>query len=200
VNIDGDDPNHIKWLFERANQRAQTFGITGVNYRLTQGVIKHIIPAVASTNACIANICATEVFKLATNCSQFLNNYIVFNQSEGVYGYVFEAEKKDNCLGCNRNATQRHHLSFNKDDKLKQVIDFLCDNIHYQMKSPALTATKRDGSGSKTLYMTSIKSIEEKTKENLKKTLSQLDLFDGQEILVSDITTPQTLIFQLKFI
>ncbi len=62
-------------------------------------MIKHIIPAVASTNACIATITATEVFKLATSCSQFLNNYIVFNQSEGVYTYVFEAEKKADCLG-----------------------------------------------------------------------------------------------------
>ena len=49
-----------------------------LNYKL-----KHIIPAVASTNACIANLCATEAFKLATSCSQYLNNYIVFNQSEG---------------------------------------------------------------------------------------------------------------------
>lgn len=198
ASIDGDDPNHLKWLYEKAVDRANEFGISGVTYRLTQGVIKHIIPAVASTNACIATMCATEVFKLATSSSQFLNNYIVFNQAEGVYTYVFEAEKKPDCLGCNRNATMRRSLEFKSTDKLSKVIEFLCENIEYQMKSPALTATKLDGTGSKTLYMSSIKSIEEMTRPNLDKTLLELDLSNGQEILISDITTPQTLVFNLR--
>jgi ubiquitin-activating enzyme E1 C len=198
TNIDGDDPVHIKWLFEKSCERANEFGIEGVTYRLTQGVIKHIIPAVASTNACIATITATEVFKLATSCSQYLNNYVVFNQSEGVYTYVFEAEKKVDCLACNKNATLRRCLNFKSSDKLSDVIEFLCENIEFQMKMPALTATKLDGSGSKTLYMSSIKSIEEMTRSNLPKTLDELGLVNGQEILIADITTPQTLIFNLK--
>ena len=103
-----------------------------------------------------------------------------------------------NILACNRNATMRRSLHFNSSDKLSQLIGFLCDNIEFQMKSPALTATKHDGTGSKTLYMSSIKSIEEITRPNLNKTLADLGLFNGQEILVADVTTPQTLIFNLK--
>ena len=66
------------------------------------------------------------------------------------------------------------------------------------MKSPAITATKLDGSGSKTLYMTSIKSIEEMTRPNLEKTLEELGLECGQEILVADVTSPQTMVFNLQ--
>lgn len=163
-------------------------------------MIKHIIPAVASTNACIANMCATEVFKLATGSSQYLNNYVVFNQSEGIYTYKFEAEKKPDCLGCNRNATMRRALEFKRTDKLSKMIEYLCEHIELQMKSPALTATKPDGSGSKTLYMSSIRSLEEMTRANLDKTLDELGLVNDQEILVADITTPQTLIFNLKLV
>ena len=65
-----------------------------MTYRLTQGVVKRIIPAVASTNAVIAAACCTEVFKLATSACTPMNNYCVFNDSDGIYTYTYEQEKK----------------------------------------------------------------------------------------------------------
>lgn len=59
--MDGDDPQHVSWIYEKSVERAHQFNISGVTYRLVQGVIKNIIPAVASTNAVIAAVCATEV-------------------------------------------------------------------------------------------------------------------------------------------
>lgn len=61
ASLDGDDPQHLSWVYEKAQDRANQFHITGLSYRLVQGVLKNIIPAVASTNAVIASVCATEV-------------------------------------------------------------------------------------------------------------------------------------------
>jgi ubiquitin-activating enzyme E1 C len=33
VAIDGDDPAHISWIFEKSVERAMHYGIQGVTYR-----------------------------------------------------------------------------------------------------------------------------------------------------------------------
>lgn len=69
----------LVFLFFSADQS----GIQGVTYRLAQGVVKNIIPAVASTNAVIAAAAALEAFKIASSCATTLDNYLVFNDTDG---------------------------------------------------------------------------------------------------------------------
>ncbi|KAK4882144.1 hypothetical protein RN001_005463 [Aquatica leii] len=197
IAIDGDDPQHITWIYEKSLERALQFNITGVTYRLVQGVVKNIIPAVASTNAVIAAVCATEVFKLATSCCVPLNNYLVFNDVDGIYTYTFESEKKDNCLACSL-IPQNLPVEDPSKMKLKDLIELFCESTSYQMKSPGLT-TYINGKN-KTLYISTIKSIEERTRENLTKSLIELGLQNGSEILVTDLTSPNTLTVRLKFV
>lgn len=144
----------------------------------------------------IAAACATEIFKLATNCYEPLNNYMVFNDVDGIYSYKYEAERNGSCLVCSavpRTISIKNPSSMT----LQDLIDYLCTNIDYQMKSPGLT-TKIDGKN-KTLYMSSVKSIEEQTRSNLTLSLHELDFKDGQEIIVADATNPNTIIIKLKF-
>ncbi|PNF26642.1 NEDD8-activating enzyme E1 catalytic subunit [Cryptotermes secundus] len=195
VPIDGDDPQHINWIYEKAMERAVQFGIQGITYRLVQGVVKNIIPAVASTNAVVAAACATEVFKLATSCCVPLDNYMVFNDVDGIYTYTYQAERKEDCLACSQVPTTVDIPG--PEAKLEDLITVLCESPKFLMKSPGLTATI-DGKN-RTLYMPTVASIEEKTRVNLKKSLNELGLEDGSQLMVADSTSPNTLIIILKF-
>jgi len=193
--IDGDDPAHIGWILEKAQERAAQFSISGVNYRLTQGVIKHIIPAVASTNAVIAAAMALETFKCVTSCANPLKNYMVFNQADGIYTYAYEAERNPDCVVCNQRAKPFEVESL--EVKLQQVLDILTDaGGKYQMRGPAVTTVGVDGK-SKTLYMANIPSLEKATKPNLKKTLQELGVAAGAELVVADATSPNSLVFKV---
>jgi len=192
--IDGDDPAHLVWIQERAQERAAHYGITGVDYRLTQGVVKRIIPAVASTNAVIAAACATEVFKLATSCAPPINNYMVFNDVDGIYTYTYEPERNESCTACSRRPAP---LAFSADTRLEEVLNHLRETPQYQMKSPGVTTSAADGRN-RTLYMATVPSIEQATRPNLKKTLKELRLVSGQELAVADVTTPNTVLFKLE--
>ena len=98
--LDKDDPEHITWLYNVASKRAADFKIEGVTWSLTQGVVKNIIPAIASTNAIIAASCVNEALKFATSSGTWLNNYMMMVGTEGVYSYTFEHQRKEDCVVC----------------------------------------------------------------------------------------------------
>lgn len=51
----------------------------------------------------------------------------------------------------------------------------------------------------KTLYISTVKSIEEKTRSNLKLTLDELNVKNGQELTVSDQTNPNSVTIRIKY-
>ena len=54
------------------------YGIEGVDYKLTMGVTKNIIPAVASTNAIVSAACVNETIKILTGCAPIVDNYMQY--------------------------------------------------------------------------------------------------------------------------
>lgn len=174
--LDTDDPEHITWLYQKALNRAAEFKIPGVTYSLTQGVVKNIIPAIASTNAIIAAACCNEAFKIATSCNPYLVNYMMYSGDEGVYTYTFEHEQKPDCPVC---GTIARTLTVDPNMTLEAFIESLGERAEAQLKKPTLRTE------SASLYYQAPKSLEEQTRPNLTKKICDL-VADGEEIAVSD--------------
>lgn len=49
--------------------------------------------------------CCNEAFKVCTNTSGNLNNYMMYNGVNGVYTYTFEYEQKPGCAVCGSNVS-----------------------------------------------------------------------------------------------
>ncbi|GKZ37352.1 hypothetical protein AbraIFM66950_008842 [Aspergillus brasiliensis] len=174
--FDSDDMEHIGWVYNAALERAKQFNIPGVTFQMTQGVVKNIIPAIASTNAVIAAATTSEALKIATSCNPYLENYMMYAGEEGVYTYTFEAEKKPDCPVCGNLARK---LTVNPNMTLEEFIETLGERPEAQLKKPSMRTEE------KTLYQRFPPQLEEQTRANLKLKLKDL-IQDGQEIAVSD--------------
>jgi len=108
--IDGDDENNVKFIMEAAKLHAAKFSldVDAVNYRLTQGVVKRIIPAIASTNACISASCANEAFKIVTRIYHQLENFSNYSGAQSCFSFATNNEKNPACLVCGGEALEVH--------------------------------------------------------------------------------------------
>ncbi|KAK3641190.1 NEDD8 activating enzyme [Elasticomyces elasticus] len=181
--LDTDDPEHITWLYRKALSRAEEFNIPGVTYSRTQGVVKNIIPAIASTNAIVAASCCNEAFKIITASAPYLgfpvdgtNNYMLYTGDSGVYTYTFEHQKKDDCPVC---GNLPKDMSLDPDSTLQELVESLAERPESQLKKPNLRTE------AKSLYYSTPASLEVSTRPNLKRKLAEL-LSDGEVIAVSD--------------
>jgi len=191
--LDKDDPEHVTWLYRKALDRAALFNIPGVTYSLTQGVIKNIIPAIASTNAVIAAACCNEAFKLATSAAPslgFEDNYMMYSGNDSIYTYTFRHERKDDCPVCGDTARP---LPVDPAATLRDLLESLAVRPEAQLKRPSMRAE------GKTLYMRSPPGLEEQTRPNLDRTIAELGLVDGQEVVVTDSAFPLEFTFYLRF-
>jgi len=191
---DMDNPLHLKWCYEVAVKRAEEFDIKGVDLRSTKGVIKNIIPAIASTNAIIAAACSNEAFKFATNASGFLNNYMMYTGGEGVYTFTFEYEKKPNCLTCS-NAGEAIEWEVDPEQTLEEFIEAIGKDARLQLSKPSIRCPDNGTS----VYMQAPPHLELKLRPNLKKPIGQL-VSDGMTLDITAPTLPGVAIqMQLKF-
>ncbi|PWY97962.1 hypothetical protein BCV70DRAFT_202454 [Testicularia cyperi] len=187
--LDNDNPDHISWLLEQASARAAKFDITGVTWNLTQGVVKNIIPAIASTNAVIAAACVLEAFKFATTSAAFLNNYMMYTGNESVYTYTFEHTKRPDCPVC---GGETRSVSIPTTATLQDLIDHIREFPDLQIKRPSLSIN------AKPLYFQAPPQLQLSTRPNLDKLVKDL-VQPQEEITVTDANLPFSLSIQVDF-
>jgi NEDD8-activating enzyme E1 len=120
--IDTDNREHMNWIYENAVKRAQQFSIEGVTFKLTQGVVKNIIPAIASTNAIISALCANEAFKFITQVSDNLDNFQMNNGLDGHYSFTVSHEAEPGCLVC---STSIRKITLPSSTTVEQFLEVL---------------------------------------------------------------------------
>ncbi|GAA5979518.1 hypothetical protein JCM11641_005420 [Rhodosporidiobolus odoratus] len=181
--LDNDDPDHIQWLYDTASKRANEHKIAGVTWSLTQGVVKRIIPAIASTNAIISAACCNEAFKIATSTNPYLNNYMMYTGNESIYTYTFEHQRKPECPVC---GGEKASVTQKSSASLQDLIDMLLEKQELQIRRPSLSLA------GKNLYLQAPPQLEAATRPNLEKTLGEL-LSSGDVVSVTDAGLPFSL-------
>lgn len=99
-DYDTDSPEDIQWIYQVALERAQTFGIEGVTYNKTLGVVKNIIPNIASTNAVIAAACCHEFIKAMSYLGPSVDNYMMYMGKNNLNVSPLQFTPKDDCIVC----------------------------------------------------------------------------------------------------
>lgn len=183
VTWDSDNITHMTWMYQRALERAEEYGIEGVTYTMTMQVTKNIIPAIASTNALVSAGCVAEALKVKTFMSHSLNNWLMYMGQAGLYSRTIPFEKKETCAVCGKSVP----IKMDGTAKLQDLVDMI--RHEYSLSEKSSFRAPGLGESGKSLYMSS-KFLRAQTAPNLEKTLAELlgDEVAGMDITVTDVS------------
>ena len=196
--LNKDSPDHMRFIYDRALERANAFGIEGVTYMLTMGVVKNIIPAIASTNALIAAACTNEVWKAMSWASQAMNNYYMYigtSLNKGIYTSTYELKKKIGCPVCD--PTEVKLSITNKNETLNEFIGRLKAMPDLQLEKPSIRKFDSNTGSSFNLFMQAPPPLRKATEANLTKKMTEL-VDDGDVLNITDPVFPRDKTLEVK--
>lgn len=197
-DFDGDNEKDIEWVFQKALQRAKDYKISGeVSKELTKGVVKRIIPAVASTNALIAGVLVNEAFKIATYASPVMDNYWMYMGQTGINSQKISYERKPDCVVCDQEDVCICFQSL-ESTTLEDVLNDLTQKLRFKTH-PSLSCI----SSGNVIYMRNPESLRVQLEPRLRMFLSQLrdtGILVGTSLLVTAPELSRPFTVRLKLI
>lgn len=154
------------------------------------GVVKRIIPAIASTNALISAVLVSEALKVSTYCGPILSNYMMYMGSAGVYTHTFDYEKKTDCMVCGGGELMLHRPA---SSTLQDLLDVLGEHPSYQLKKPSISSSNG------IVFIQNPKTLRQQHEYKLEQSLEELTKADppvfaeGEELTVTDAALPSKL-------
>lgn len=193
AKVDADKREDVMWLYNMALQRAESYGIEGITYMLTMGVVKRIIPAVASTNALISAQLVQEALKISTYCGPIMNNYIMYMGHDGTYTHTFEYQRNPECMVCGAGFLS---LTVKSSSTLQELLDRLAAHPQYQLKRPSISSASSIVFIQNPLVLR--QAHEYKLSQSMQQLVSDKVFAEGESLVVTDAAIPSTLTLQLK--
>jgi len=126
---DTDILEDVDWIYKAALKRAEEFGISGVTPESTLGVIKNIIPIVASTNAVVSAIEVAETIKRLSMSSLQMIGDCYYAQSNSIYNAISQKIPKSSCQVCNP-----RHIKFGLKDNFNVAAEKLAASINLPLE------------------------------------------------------------------
>jgi ubiquitin-activating enzyme E1 C len=189
--VNNDSPDDIRWLYEQAKERADAFSIPGVTYQLTLGVVKRIIPAVASTNALISGALVQETLKLMSYGGPVLENYFMYMGTQGCYCSTINYEVNEKCMVHMQYKGESFTVTMGAAATLQEFLDHLCARDDMKLSSPTVTSSAGP------VFMQRPAALRAAHAPKLAKALQTLAdegvFFDGEELVVTDPIVPGVL-------
>src|SRR5262249_35397505 len=116
--------------------------IQGVTLQLTSGVTKNIVPAIASTNAIVAAASVNEVWKYCSFGSRVVQDYCLFNGSQGMSSLTMNYEKVEDCPVCSREQVVKV-VETKKTDPVSMLVHTVIQRFGTSDKISLFTSTHR---------------------------------------------------------
>lgn len=120
LSFDKDDEDSLNFVTSAANLRAHIFGVTEKSKFDIKEIAGNIIPAIATTNACIAGVGMIEALKILTRKREKLRSVYIFKSPNQAFASDCLAPPNPQCPTCSKTYAK---LTVTEDTTVSQFID-----------------------------------------------------------------------------